>query len=147
MNGIILLKKMSTEVLYASVHSVAAGHCWFGLERVDVLSEQLGSLNPVQSNQFGLTRRELEIIEAVRRGHTNKTIAGQLSIAQDTIKHHLTNIYNKIGVFTRLQLAVFAIDHQLVHSHKVVEGGTPTTSNTPADGPFSPSEDSCTLPE
>jgi two-component system, NarL family, nitrate/nitrite response regulator NarL len=55
-----------------------------------------------------LTPRELEIIDAVRRGATNREIAGALGIAVDTVKHHVASIFRKTGVVTRLQLAVFA---------------------------------------
>jgi two-component system, NarL family, nitrate/nitrite response regulator NarL len=68
---------------------------------------------PLDRTRFRLTPRELEIVDAVRRGDTNKTIARQLSITENTVKHHLTTIFGKVGVFTRLQLAVFAINHKL----------------------------------
>jgi len=48
----------------------------------------------------------------VCRGDTNKIIAQHLSITENTVKHHLTTIFGKVGVFTRLQLAVFAINHK-----------------------------------
>jgi DNA-binding NarL/FixJ family response regulator len=109
----ILLKETSPAVLYESVRSVAAGRCWLGQQPLDDLVEGLRHLSPSNKNRFGLTPRELEIVEAVRRGDTNKVIARDLAITQDTVKHHLTNIFTKIGVFTRLQLAVFAMNHKL----------------------------------
>ncbi len=56
-----------------------------------------------------LTRRELQIIAAVVSGYSNKDIANHFRISESTIKHHLTNIFDKVGVSTRLELALFAL--------------------------------------
>jgi len=122
----ILLEQTSPQVLFESVRSVMDGYCWLGRERLHDLAEALRPLNPVSSNLCGLTRRELEIAESVRRGETNRTIARRLCITHYTVKHHLTNIFTKVGVSTRLQLAVFAIDHDLSKGLRV-EGHPPTT--------------------
>jgi len=45
---------------------------------------------------------------------TNKDIAQRLSVREDTVKHHVSNIFGKLGVSSRLELAVFAINHALV---------------------------------
>ena len=47
-------------------------------------------------------------------GYTNKDIAQECSLSEDTVKHHLTNIFDKTGVSNRLELALFAIHHRLV---------------------------------
>jgi DNA-binding NarL/FixJ family response regulator len=62
-----------------------------------------------ERTRFGLTPREMEIVAAVRRGIGNKAIAKQCSISEDTVKHHLTHIFAKVGVSSRVELAVFAI--------------------------------------
>jgi DNA-binding NarL/FixJ family response regulator len=46
-------------------------------------------------------------------GFSNRDIAQKLKVSEDTVKHHLTNIFNKTGVSSRLELALFAINHQL----------------------------------
>jgi len=76
---------------------------------------------PINNTRFRLTPRELEIVNAVCRGDTNKIIAQHLSITENTVKHHLTTIFGKVGVFTRLQLAVFAINHKLQHDPGVAD--------------------------
>ena len=63
---------------------------------------------------FGLTPREMEVVEAIVAGYTNKEIAEKFTISEQTVKHHLTNIFDKLGVFNRLELAVFAINNRLV---------------------------------
>jgi DNA-binding NarL/FixJ family response regulator len=61
-----------------------------------------------------LTPRELEIVSAIIGGYTNKDIAAKFSISEQTVKHHLTNIFDKLGVSNRLELALFAVNHNLV---------------------------------
>jgi len=66
------------------------------------------------AKQFKLTRREMEIVMAVAGGESNKDIAQRLSVREDTVKHHVSNVFAKLGVSSRLELAVFAINHALV---------------------------------
>jgi two-component system, NarL family, nitrate/nitrite response regulator NarL len=114
----ILLKETSSQLLFESVRSVAAGECWVGRERLTDLVESLRQATtrggrPIRPARFGLTPRELEVVDAVRRGETNKAIARRFAITEDTVKHHLTRIFDKVGVFSRLELALFAINHGL----------------------------------
>ena len=66
-----------------------------------------------RQKKFGITPRELEIVSAVVAGYSNKEIAGYFKISEDTVKHHLSNTFDKIGVSTRLELALFAVSHSL----------------------------------
>jgi two-component system, NarL family, nitrate/nitrite response regulator NarL len=63
--------------------------------------------------RFGLTRRELQIIGALVDGQMNKDIANTFGISEYTVKHHLTNIYDKLGVYNRVELVIFAINQKL----------------------------------
>jgi len=62
---------------------------------------------------FGLTPRELEVVFTVVGGYPNTEIAQKFSISVKTVKHHLTNIFDKLGVSNRLELALFAVQHRL----------------------------------
>jgi two-component system, NarL family, nitrate/nitrite response regulator NarL len=114
----ILLNETPARVLFDSIRSVAAGEYWVGRTR---LSGAVPSLHaPVRNtdgsaadSEFGLTQRELEIVAAVRRGDSNRVIARQFSITENTVKHHLTRVFAKTGVVSRLELAVFAMKHQI----------------------------------
>jgi DNA-binding NarL/FixJ family response regulator len=76
-------------------------------------SEDRVSLNKPGGRKFGLTARELEIIAAIVDGQSNRDIALTYKISEYTVKHHLTRIFDKVGVFSRLELAMFAIHHDL----------------------------------
>jgi two-component system nitrate/nitrite response regulator NarL len=65
------------------------------------------------SKDLGLTAREREILGFVAAGRSNKQIAGELWLSEQTIKYHLTNLYRKIGVSSRTEAARFAYDHGL----------------------------------
>jgi DNA-binding NarL/FixJ family response regulator len=77
-----------------------------------VLDERI----PQQKADFGLTARERQIVSAVVDAYQNKEIAEKFAISEKTVKHHLTNIFNKIGVSNRLELALFAMHHHLDRS-------------------------------
>ncbi len=115
----VVLKESATELLYKAIRSVMAGQYWVGRDMVSDLVQTLGQLSnavapPGGDNKFGLTRRELEVVALVVAGYKNKEIAGQYRLSEDTVKHHLTNIFDKTGASNRLELALFAMHHQLV---------------------------------
>ena len=60
-----------------------------------------------------LTRREAQVVSAVVTAYSNRDIAAQLAITETTVKHHLSNIFDKVGVSSRLELAIFAQHHGL----------------------------------
>jgi HD-GYP domain-containing protein (c-di-GMP phosphodiesterase class II) len=62
----------------------------------------------------GLTRRELEVLNLLARGHTNRAIAGRLDISDKTVGNHVEHLYAKIGVSTRAGACLFAARHGLV---------------------------------
>jgi len=64
-------------------------------------------------NRFGLTKRELQIVNALVEAQTNRDIAETFGISEYTVKHHLTSIFDKLGVYNRVELALFAINHRL----------------------------------
>jgi len=114
----VVLKNSATEMLIECIHMVMAGEYWVGRERVPNLMQYLGTLmqssrEEAKKKTYGLTPRELEITSAVVAGFTNKQIAEHFKISDETVKHHLTKCFDKLGVFTRLELALFAINHDL----------------------------------
>jgi DNA-binding CsgD family transcriptional regulator len=64
---------------------------------------------------FGLTRREREILAFVVQGCGNKEIATRLSVSEETVKHHLTRMFDKVGAANRLELALAATRNDLIN--------------------------------
>jgi len=114
----VVLKDSATQVLLKGIHKVMEGEYWVHREPVSNLVQYLHTLmqstrEQARERKFGLTPRELEIVSAVVAGYANKEIAAYFKIAEDTVKHHLGNIFDKVGVSTRLELALFAVNHSL----------------------------------
>jgi HD-GYP domain-containing protein (c-di-GMP phosphodiesterase class II) len=83
------------------------------------LAEELGVAvtTPSQRHEWpaGLTDREVEVLQQVARGITNRQIAQTLVISERTVAHHLEHIYDKIDVSSRAAAVFFAMEHELIH--------------------------------
>lgn len=114
----IVMKNCATQLLYKSIRTVVAGEYWVGREGMTSVVRHLRVLTAnAQANagrkRFGLTPRELQIVSAIVAGYSNRDIAQRYAVSQDTVKHHLTNIFDKCGVSNRLELALFAVNHRV----------------------------------
>jgi two-component system, NarL family, nitrate/nitrite response regulator NarL len=111
--GGVVLKDSTPAVLFESIRTVASGDCWIDPRNVRDLVYALRKGTAItqepKSGSISLTPREIEIVAEVVDGSTNKNIADKLSIAEQTVKHHLTSIFQKVGVSNRLELAVYAM--------------------------------------
>jgi two-component system nitrate/nitrite response regulator NarL len=108
-------KDTTPDTLFNTIDSVMAGHHCVGCERVASVAAGARELDSERrrSKAFGLSRRELEIVRAVMNGNTNRQLAQRFSISENTVKRHLTHIFDKVGASTRVELAVFAAHHHL----------------------------------
>jgi DNA-binding NarL/FixJ family response regulator len=113
----VILKEATTQRLFDSIQCVMAGQYWIGRESVSDLVRALRSVAPSENGargkDYGLTTRELEIVTLVVAGYSNPDIAQRCSISEQTVKHHISNIFDKLGVSNRLELALFAVNHRL----------------------------------
>jgi two-component system nitrate/nitrite response regulator NarL len=111
----IVLKDSPPDSLLDCVRMVANGHTWF--ER-DMMTSALHSAarrgSTATDTAAMLTRREIEMVRLVGQGLRNKMIAERLSISEGTVKVHLHNIYEKLGVDGRLELVLCAQQKGLV---------------------------------
>ena len=118
----VVLKEAATAVLFKCIRSVMAGQYWIGNEAVADLVKLVREITaPVPKRtcpRNGLTPRELQVISTIVAGYSNREIAQKFSISEDTVKHHLTNIFDKLGVSSRLELATYAISHRLVDNEQ-----------------------------
>jgi DNA-binding NarL/FixJ family response regulator len=114
----VVMKEAATQTLLKAMRAVMAGQYWVGREPVTDMAQYLKAHAAGQQNakakSYGLTRREIEILSTIVSGLSNKEIAQKFSLSEDTVKHHLTNIFDKLGVSSRLELALFAINNRLI---------------------------------
>ena len=113
----VVTKMASAEVLLTVIRTVMDGHYWIADERVVDLPDTFRKMereNAPPAGFFGLTASDLKIVAMVGAGLTNRKIAETLSLSEQTVKHHLTRIFDKLGVSSRLELALFAAQHRLL---------------------------------
>ena len=110
-----LLKNINADFLVDAVKKAAVGDNVFSPEMTARLVQSL--INPNPSAATGaletLTQRELEILGYLAVGCSNKVIARKLDLAESTIKVHVQNILRKLELTSRVQAAVYAVQHKV----------------------------------
>jgi len=116
----IVLKDALASHLQTAIRTVFGGDYWIGGKRVVNLVSALHELTQKAAvpprKTYGLTPRELEVVGCIIEGCSNRDIARQFTLSEETVKRHLSNVFDKTGVSTRLELALFAIAHHLVEA-------------------------------
>jgi len=136
----VVLKESPTQMLYKCVRVVMNGEFWVGHERINDLMRSLRRIEQVPASEASpasrLTPREVEVIAAIMEGTTNKDTGRQLGLSEQTVKNHLSNIFDKLGVSNRLELALYAVHHRLLDAVTVdrapAGGQAPKRSKPPA---------------
>jgi DNA-binding NarL/FixJ family response regulator len=118
----IVLKQTATDLLIKSIRKVNAGEIWLDSHTTAAVMRQFSS--PLDGAPVGggrdrdrspLSQREREIVVLVAQGFKNKEMAEKMFISEQTVKNHLHNIFDKLGVSDRLELALYAI-HKNIHT-------------------------------
>jgi DNA-binding NarL/FixJ family response regulator len=117
----VVPKNTSTELLLKSIRKVHAGEIWLDrMSTSDVIrrlskkgSGNAGARQGLREQGAALSTREREIVGLIAQGFKNKDMAERLFISEQTVKNHLHNIFDKLGVSDRLELALYAIHHKL----------------------------------
>lgn len=119
----IVLKQTASELIVKSIRKVQSGEIWLDSQTTAAVMRQFASPSsepvPVQSSgrvreRSPLSAREREIVALVAQGYKNKEMAEKMFISEQTVKNHLHNIFDKLGVSDRLELALYAI-HKGLH--------------------------------
>ena len=110
-----LLKNIDTDYLTRAIRRAAAGETVVAEAMTAKLVAQLqsGAVAPVASELDKLTPREREILDCLARGESNKSIARTLELAESTVKIHVQNVLKKLKLSSRVQAAVYAIEHRM----------------------------------
>jgi two-component system nitrate/nitrite response regulator NarL len=114
----LVLKEKAAEILLKAIEKIHNGEVWYDRSVMgDVLSEMSrGGANHRHSETAKiatLTEREREVIGLIGEGLKNKPLAERLYISETTVRHHLTSIFDKLGVSDRLELVIYAYRHGL----------------------------------
>lgn len=108
----IVLKEMAPELLIRCIRTVYEGGRWlengFLGRTLESILERDGVARP---GRLALSAREMEIVRLVATGHHNREIAETLHITEGTVKVHLHNVYEKLGIDGRVELTIYARDH------------------------------------
>ena len=114
----VILKDSARQTLMQAIRTVCRGEVWMDPRMSGALAEELSHIgsegDPISTRQEnGLTERELEIVRLVASGYKNKEVGATLAISERTVKTHLTNIFQKLGVRDRVGLVMYALRHNL----------------------------------
>lgn len=114
----IVLKQTPPELIVKSIRKVHAGEIWLDAYTTAALIKEFSQTNneavSVRArDRSPLSAREREIVCLVAQGYKNKEMAEKMNISEQTVKNHLHNIFDKLGVSDRLELALYAISKGL----------------------------------
>lgn len=109
-----ILKDSSSAELVRAIRHIYQGETYIQPDLIPALNSRLVHRDEDREKIDALTRRELEVLKLVAKGHFNKEIAIQLDISERTVKNHISSIFRKIDVSDRTQAAVFAIKNNLI---------------------------------
>src|ERR1700724_1815809 len=119
----IVLKQTATELLIKSIRKVHAGEIWLDSHTTAAVIRQFVAADEAPAQQMPsaprdrerspLSQRDREIVALVAQGFKNKEMAEKMFISEQTVKNHLHNIFDKLGVSDRLELALYAIHNNL----------------------------------
>ena len=113
----IVLKQTATELLIKSIRKVHGGEIWLDAKTTAAVMRQFAAPGevggPRERERPRLSNREREIVALVAQGFKNKEIAERMFISEQTVKNHLHNIFDKLGVSDRLELALYAIHRNI----------------------------------
>ncbi len=112
----VVLKQSATDLLIKSILKVHAGEIWLDKRMTSEVMKafQKSSEAGPRREKPLLSDREREIVQLVAQGFRNREIGEKLFISEQTVKNHLHNIFDKLGVGDRLELALYALHHRLI---------------------------------
>ncbi|MBB1592913.1 response regulator transcription factor [Achromobacter sp. UMC46] len=118
-----LVKNIDADVLTSAIRRAAAGESVIAESMTAKLVDQfrgqatLAAQAPGGAERHRLTARETQIVQCLARGASNKVIARELDVSESTVKIHVQNVLKKLNLTSRVQVAVYAVEHGL-HSEE-----------------------------
>jgi DNA-binding NarL/FixJ family response regulator len=109
----VVLKRFAVETLMDAIEQVAAGEVWLP---PNVQGQLAARLRDPAANP--LSPREEEVVRHVALGLRNADVARRLFISEQTVKTHLNNVFQKLGIQDRVELTIYAIRHGIIGVHE-----------------------------
>jgi DNA-binding NarL/FixJ family response regulator len=109
-----VLKSIEADQLVQAVHLVATGNMVFDPQIVVALAEELGKAKDREQRGDTLTDREIEVLQLLAFGHSNKDIAQRMEISPETVKTHLEHVFRKLGTSDRTAAVAEALRRRLI---------------------------------
>jgi DNA-binding NarL/FixJ family response regulator len=135
----LIQKSETSDSLFKAIEKIHNGEMWFDRSMMGETIRQLLHEKrilrefPKAHTVNELTDRENQVVELICQGMKNRDIADQLFITETTVRHHLTSVFNKLEIGSRLELVVYAFKNNLV---KTPNGNGPHTVNGLSPGEF-----------
>lgn len=109
-----VIHRLSSDVFSVAIALIFTGiGLWIGFLNFNK-TKSVTTSNETAGKTFGLSKRELEVLELIADGHSNQEIADKLFVSLNTVKTHLSNIFSKLNVQRRTQAVQKARDHQII---------------------------------
>ena len=125
--GIFCFSDSPFQLLCKCIQSVYQGQIWANSEQLHYLLQvitQVPSLRTVNANGINLlTPREEQVVALVADGLSNRAVADELSLSEHTVKKYMFRIFDKLGVFSRVELVLYAVTHGGHREAEWVAGG------------------------
>lgn len=109
-----LLKDSSHEVIHEGIKSAHIGNVVVHPDIANEILHATVTSKGINISQYGLSEKEINIVQAIAEGLTNKEISERLFLSEGTIKNNITNILSKLDLRDRTQIAIFAFKNKIV---------------------------------
>ncbi len=112
----VMPKQSALENLVECIQRVDSGEAWTSMKpeaAAEEHSPEGSAFHPAAKEHSPLSVREKQVVSLVSQGYRNKEIAERMFISEQTVKNHMHNIFDKLGVSDRLELALYAIHKNL----------------------------------
>jgi DNA-binding NarL/FixJ family response regulator len=114
-SGIFSFSQSGFKLLCRCVEQVHAGHIWANCQELTEVMEAFSNLAPMRVvNADGLrllTNREEDVVRLLAEGKQNREIANELKLSEHTVRNYLFHIFDKLGVSSRIELALYAVSN------------------------------------
>jgi DNA-binding NarL/FixJ family response regulator len=115
----VVQKEKNSEILFKAIEKVHAGEVWYDRSKMgsmfaEILHNRNGhKADPETEKISSLSQRERDVVTLISQGMKNRAIGEKLFISETTVRHHLTAIFEKLGVSSRLELIIYALSRGL----------------------------------